>query len=117
MSLVETFVKNPVKVSVAMLLLMLFGTIAGFSMPMQLTPEVETPTLTVETRWPGASPQEVEQEIVREQEEKLKSVEGITKLSSESFDSMGSIKLEFAVGTNMDEALLKVNSRLQQVSI
>ena len=116
MSLVETFVKNPVKVSVAMLLLMLFGTIAGFSMPMQLTPEVETPTLTVETRWPGASPQEVEQEIVREQEEKLKSVEGITKLSSESFDSMGSIKLEFAVGTNMDEALLKVNSRLQQVS-
>ena len=115
MSLVETFVKNPVKVSVAMLLLMLFGTIAGFSMPMQLTPEVETPTLTVETRWPGASPQEVEQEIVREQEEKLKSVEGITKLSSESFDSMGSIKLEFAVGTNMDEALLKVNSRLQQV--
>ena len=116
MSLVETFVKNPVKVSVAMLLLMLFGTIAGFSMPMQLTPEVETPTLTVETRWPGASPQEVEQEIVHEQEEKLKSVEGITKLSSESFDSMGSIKLEFAVGTNMDEALLKVNSRLQQVS-
>jgi HAE1 family hydrophobic/amphiphilic exporter-1 len=86
-------------------------------MPMQLTPEVEIPTLTVQTTWPGASPHEVEQEIVREQEEQLKSVEGITKLSSESMDSMGTITMEFAVGTNMDEALLRVNSRLQQVPV
>ncbi|MCX7409992.1 MAG: efflux RND transporter permease subunit [Planctomycetales bacterium] len=116
MSLVEAFVANPVKVTVGVLLVSLFGIISLFSMPMQLTPEVQTPTLTVMTRWPGGSPQEVEQEIVREQEEMLKSVEGITKLSSTSADSSGTITLEFAVGTNMEEALLKVNSRLQQVS-
>ena len=74
MSLVESFVKNPVKVTVAVLLVSMFGIISLFSMPMQLTPEVQTPTLTVTTRWPGGSPQEVEQEIVREQEEQLKSV-------------------------------------------
>ncbi len=74
-----------------------------------------TPTLTVETVWPGASPQEVEREIVVEQEEQLKSVEGLTKLSSESADSRGTITLEFQVGTDMEESLLKVNSRLQQV--
>ncbi|MBS0202725.1 MAG: efflux RND transporter permease subunit [Planctomycetes bacterium] len=116
MSLVETFVKNPVKVTVAVLLMSLFGIISLISMPMQLTPEVQTPSLTITTTWPGASPQEIEQEIVREQEEKLKSVEGITKLSSESTDSLGTITLEFAVGTDMDEALLKVNSHLQQVT-
>ena len=58
-------------------------------MPMQLTPEVQTPTITIETRWPGASPQEVEQEIIVEQEEQLKGVEGVTKMSSESTDSLG----------------------------
>ena len=116
MSLVESFVKNPVKVTVAVLLVSMFGIISLFSMPMQLTPEVQTPTLTVTTRWPGGSPQEVEQEIVREQEEQLKSVEGITKLSSASADSTATVTLEFAVGTNMEEALLKVNSRLQQVT-
>ena len=115
MSLVEVFVKNPVKVTVAVMMMALFGFISLFSMPMQLTPEVQTPSLTITTRWPGASPQEIEQEIVREQEEMLKSVEGITKLSSESTDSTATITLEFAVGTDMDEALLKVNSRLQQV--
>src|SRR5690606_194348 len=83
--------------------------------PMQLIPEVQTPTITVETRWPGASPQEVEREIIQDQEEQLKSVEGVTKMSSEAMDSIGRITMEFLVGSNMEEILLKVNSRLQQV--
>ena len=95
--------------------MLLFGVLAMFRMPMQLTPEVEIPTLTIETAWPGASPQEVEQEIVQEQEEQLKSVEGVRKISSESMDSMGRVTLEFPVGTNMQEAMIKVNTKLAQV--
>jgi hydrophobic/amphiphilic exporter-1 (mainly G- bacteria), HAE1 family len=115
MSLIEVFVRNPVKVAVGVLLVALFGAIALMRMPMQLTPEVTIPIITVTTVWPGASPQEVEQEIVTEQEEQLTSVEGITKLSSASSDSLGTITMEFQVGTDMEEALLKVSSRLQQV--
>ena len=115
MRLLESIVRNPVKVAVGVLLVVLFGVDALFRMPMQLTPEVDTPKITVETRWPGASPQEVEREIVQEQEEQLKSVEGLTKMSSESSDSRGRITLEFLVGTDMREALPKVNNRLQQV--
>lgn len=115
MQLVNAFVRHPVKVSVGVLLVALFGGIALARMPMQLTPEVDVPTLTVETRWPGASPQEVEREIVLEQEEQLKSVEGLRKMTSESSDSRARITLEFPVGVDMDEVLLRVNSRLQQV--
>ena len=56
MNLIASFVHNPIKVVVGVLLLVLFGTIALWQMPMQLTPEVEIPTITVTTRWPGASP-------------------------------------------------------------
>jgi HAE1 family hydrophobic/amphiphilic exporter-1 len=112
---IEAFVRNPVKVWVGVILVVLFGTVAWLNMPMQLTPEVQIPTISIETRWPGATPLNVEQEIVQEQEEQLKGVEGVTKMSSESADSLGRITLEFAVGTNMEEALLRVNSRLQQV--
>jgi HAE1 family hydrophobic/amphiphilic exporter-1 len=115
MHLIEAFVRNPVKVAVAVLLVALFGVIARYRMPMQLTPEVQTPTITIETRWPGASPQEVEREIIQEQEKQLKGVEGVTKMTSESMDALGRITLEFAVGTNMSDALLKANTRLQQV--
>jgi HAE1 family hydrophobic/amphiphilic exporter-1 len=115
MALIDAFVRSPVKVSVGVLLVALFGIVALDRMPMQLTPEVQRPAITIETRWPGASPQEVEQEIIVEQEEQLKSVEGITKMSSESMDSMGRITLEFGVDADMSEIVPLVNSRLQQV--
>src|SRR5947208_924098 len=115
MNLIVGFVHNPVKVTVGVILVLLFGILAMYSMPMQLTPEVQIPTLTIETAWPGASPQEVEQEIVQEQEEQLKSVEGVRKISSESMDSLGRVTLEFPVGTDMREAMIKVNTKLAQV--
>ncbi len=115
MNIIAACIANPVKVSVGVILVVLFGVIAIFTMPVQLSPDVVLPKISINTTWPGASPQEIEREIVREQEEQLKSVEGVTKMSSTCSDSSGSITLEFQVGTNLEEALLKVNSRLQQV--
>ncbi|MEX2026576.1 MAG: efflux RND transporter permease subunit, partial [Pirellulaceae bacterium] len=116
MNLIQGFVHNPVKVTVGVILVVMFGVLSMVMMPWQLTPEVQIPTLTIQTTWPGASPQEVEKEIIQEQEEQLKSVEGVRKISSESMDSMGQVTLEFPVGTNMQEALLKVNTKLAQVA-
>ena len=115
MDIIQACIRNPVKVAVGVLLVALFGVIGFMRMPMQLTPEVQIPTITVTTRWPGASPQEIEREIVQEQEEQLKSVQGVTKMSSESMDSQGVVTLEFAVGTDMESVLVMVNSRLSQV--
>ncbi|MFN6206908.1 MAG: efflux RND transporter permease subunit [Planctomycetota bacterium] len=109
------FIENPVKVCCGVILLVLFGLLAIFQMPIQLSPDVERPQVTIETVWPGASPQEIEKEIVKEQEDRLRSVEGVVKMSSQSLDSVGSITLEFRVGTNMNQALVKVNSQLEQV--
>ena len=115
MNLIRASVANPVKVAVGVLLVTLFGLLALASMPIQLTPEVQIPTISVETRWNGASPQEIEREIVQPLEEQLRSVEGLVKLSSDSSDSLGVIGMEFAIGTNMDQALVKANARVQQV--
>ncbi len=115
MAFLQWCITNPVKVAVGVLLMLLFGLVAGLRMPIQLTPEVSSPVISVETRWPGASPQEIEREITQAQEEQLKGVPGVVEMTSESQDSEASIRLEFAVGTNIPEALLKVNSVLQQV--
>ncbi|MEX1095799.1 MAG: efflux RND transporter permease subunit [Planctomycetales bacterium] len=115
MELIQSFLRNPVKISVGVLLVALFGLVAMGRMPMQLTPEVQTPTITIETRWPGRSPQEIEREIVVEQEEQLKGVEGVTEMTSESMDSTGKITLEFLVGIDMRKAVVDVIGRLEQV--
>ncbi|MFM9011976.1 MAG: efflux RND transporter permease subunit, partial [Planctomycetota bacterium] len=98
-----------------MILGTLFGVLAILSMPVQLTPEVQIPTGTVECRWRGASPQEIERELVQPLEEQLRSTEGLVKLSSDSGSSSGTVELEFAVGTDMSQALVKVNTRVQHV--
>ena len=82
MNLIAASVANPVKVAVGVLLVTLFGLLALASMPIQLTPEVQVPTISVETIWRGASPQEIEREIIQPLEEQLRSVEGLVKLSS-----------------------------------
>ena len=115
MNLIEACVTSPVKVAVGVILVTLFGVLSILSMPVQLTPEVQIPTITVECRWRGASPQEIERELIQPLEEQLRSVEGLVKLSSDSASSAGTVELEFAVGTDMSQALVKVNTRVQQV--
>jgi HAE1 family hydrophobic/amphiphilic exporter-1 len=93
----------------------MFGLIALLRIPVQLTPNVDKAEITVNTIWPGASPQEVEREIIDEQEDVLKSVEGLVEMKSESFYSRGRVTLKFQVGTDPDTALLKVSNNLNQV--
>ena len=115
MKIFESFIQNPVKVSVGVLIVALFGSISLFTMPKQLIPAAQNPVLSVETDWPGASPQEIEREIVQEQEEQLAAIEGLVKMTSICRDSEAEITLEFVVGTDIEDAMLRVNTRLQQV--
>ena len=107
MSLITSSIRFPVTVIVGVLIAVIGGLLALNRVPIQLTPDVEKPYITVTTRWFGASPEEIEKEIVDEQEKYLKSVEGLLKMTSESSDGRGVISLEFAVGTELDGALVK----------
>ena len=115
MKIIEYSTKNPVKVAVGSIFVLLFGLLSLFRIPVQLVPDVEKPQITVVTRWIGASPEEVEQEIIHEQEEMLKSVENLKKLTSKSFNGRGQILLEFVVGVDKSTALLDVANKLDQV--
>ena len=115
MRLIATAIQRPVSVTVGVLLVALFGLISLFRIPVQLTPDIDRPIITVSTVWPGASPEEVEQEIVQRQEEQLRSVEGLVLMTSESNDSRGVVSLEFSVGVDPDAVMLLVSNKLDQV--
>lgn len=115
MKLIRDSIHFPVTTTVGVILLVMFGVISLYRLPLQLTPTVVRPEITVLTIWPGASPHEVERDIIEEQEEQLKSLEGLVKMKSNSADSVGTITLTFQTGEDLDAALLKVSNRLQQV--
>ena len=115
MNLIKFSILKPVTVIVGMLLLILFGVIGFRQLPVQLTPDVERPQITVRTVWTGATPYEVEKDVVEAQEKVLKGIQGLTMLESSSYNNLGEITLTFAVGTDIDAALLRVSNKLNEV--
>jgi HAE1 family hydrophobic/amphiphilic exporter-1 len=115
MNFIKFSISKPVSVFVGVILIVLFGLIGIFRLPVQLTPDVETPQITVSTIWPGATPYEVEKDIVEEQEEVLKGIQRLTLMESSSFNSRSEITLTFEVGTDIDAALLRVSNKLNEV--
>ncbi len=115
MNPIDFAIRKPVTVLVGVILVVLFGLITATALPIQLTPNVDKPVVSVETRWEGASPSEIEREIVDEQEEKLKGIEGVRKMTSTSVEGSASIELEFDVGMDIDRALVEVSDKLRQV--
>jgi len=108
-------ITNPVKISVGVILLIMAGLLALGAIPIQLTPNVDQPVVSITTMWEGASPAEIESDIVREQEDKLKTIEGLTKMSSVSQQGQAQITLEFPVTMNKNDALREVSEKLRQV--
>ena len=108
-------IRRPVSVAVGVILVVLFGAMSVAGIPIQLTPDVTVPTISVSTRWPGATPTEMESEILREQEEALKSLPGLVRMTSTAGRDSGTIDLELEVGASLDEALVRVTNLLSQV--
>ncbi|MBA4119213.1 MAG: hypothetical protein C0513_00690 [Isosphaera sp.] len=115
MDVIRFSMTRPVTVTVGVLLVLLYG-LAGLTyIPVQLTPTVDRPVITVRTAWTGRSPQEIVDEITRPQEEELKNVAGLSTLRSQSRQGESEITLEFDVGTDISRALQEVSDALRQV--
>ena len=115
MDIVRFAINKPVTVTVGVILVVMFGLIGLGAIPIQLTPTVDRPVITVETFWPGRSPQEVVDEITKEQEERLKNVANLKKMRSSSSEGASTITLEFTIDADLTRALQEVSDALRQV--
>ena len=115
MSIIERSIRLPVTVSVVVALVMIFGIISLFRVPVELTPNVDQPVVTVTTTWFGADPQDIVREVIEEQEEVLKRVGGVREMLAQAGPGQATIQLKFDVGINKDAALNEVRDKLRQV--
>ena len=112
-NLVEFATRRRVTVAMMTLTLVLFGLIALGSLKVNLLPDLSYPTLTVRTDYEGAAPAEVETLISQPAEEALGVVKGLRKLKSVSRTGQSDVVLEFAWGTDMDQASLDVRDKME----
>ncbi|RXJ81832.1 efflux RND transporter permease subunit [Arcobacter sp. F2176] len=116
MDLIKFSIKNPVTIIVSVLIVVLFGFLSLSKLPYQLTPSVTKPEIKITTTWAGATPHEVEREIIEEQEDALKSLNNLEKYESSASDNQGEITLTFKLSTDIRVALQDVSNKLNEVS-
>ncbi|UTJ07255.1 efflux RND transporter permease subunit [Arcobacter roscoffensis] len=116
MDLIKFSIKNPVTIIVSVLIVVIFGFLSLTKLPYQLTPTVTKPEIKVTTSWAGATPYEIEREIIEEQEEALKSLNNLIEYESSSKDNYGEITLTFKLGTDIRAALQDVSNKLNEVN-
>ena len=116
MRIVELSLKRRVTVAMAALAVSLFGLVAFTRLPIDLLPDISYPSLTVETRFPGAAPAEVEALLTRPVEEAVGVVAGVQRISSTSRPGLSQVTLEFDWDRDMDFAALDVRQKLELVS-
>ena len=115
MDIIQLSIRQPVSTFAGVILVVLFGALGLYQLPVQLTPDVEAPTISVNTNWFGATPYEIEKEIVERQEEVLKSIVGLQKIESSSYNSFSEVTLTFKVGADLDSAMTRVANKLNEV--
>jgi len=113
--MLERIVQRGTLVTVATLIVCVLGIMAAFRIPVQMIPDLEVRTITVFTRWPGATPQDVEKEIVIEQEEYLRSIPSLERIISRASSGEARIELEFPYNIDLNETLIRINNALSQV--
>lgn len=115
MDLIRYSIEKPVTVISVVIIIVLFGLISLKQLPFQLSPTVVEPEITVMTDWRGATPYEIEREIIEEQENTLKGLPNLIEMESESKNGQGTVTLRFKVGTEVEEALTRVSNKLDEV--
>ncbi|HEY0923856.1 efflux RND transporter permease subunit [Rheinheimera pacifica] len=114
MNLTRAALKNPASIVVLAVLILLFGVISLLKLPIQITPDIEQPQISVFTGWRSAAPQEVEAVIIEPIENAIKNTRGVIKVETNIQRGFGSITLTFDVGANMQQATLDVINNLNQ---
>lgn len=114
MNLTRSALKNPAAVIVIVALVMVFGLLSVTKLPIQLTPDIEQPQITISTGWRSAAPEEMESVIIEPIENAVKNTQGVTKVTTGIQRGFGNVTLTFDVGANMQKAMLDVINNLNQ---
>jgi len=113
---VSWFAENHVAANLLMLFLMLAGVTTGLTMKVEVMPEFSLDRVTVTTEYPGASPAEVEEAIIRRIEEKVAGLAGIKRIDSSAWEGFGTVTIEVMKGWELKKLLDEVKAEVDSIT-
>ena len=115
-SLIRWWVRNPVAANLLMLIIITAGLLGLRDIEKEAFPSVQPDIVQVEVIWPGASPKEVEQQVIQRVEEVLKNVSNVYRVTSEARESFGSLTIETYPTVDLNAFLNDVKNAVDSVT-
>lgn len=116
-SLVNFVIRNKLAVWLLTFIVVFTGIYSGSKMKMESIPDVSVPYLIVNTVYPGATPEQVMEEVSMPLEKAVESLEGVNAVYSNSYSSMSSIQIEYDYEQNIDFAKREVENALELITL
>ena len=110
MAIYKTAIQKPVTTALIFIAVIVIGIYSFMKLPVDMFPQMDPPSITVMTTYPGASASEMETNVTKIMENALTSVDHLKHITSQSKDNMSMVMLELEWGANMDEAVNDVRS-------
>ena len=107
--------RNSVAANVLMLFLVLAGLAAARNLVQEILPELSLDRVQILVAYPGATPGEIEESIVRKVEEQIRGVEGLDRLEATASEGLGSVIAQFKSGTDVDRAINEVKAEVDRI--
>ncbi|MEM9758887.1 MAG: efflux RND transporter permease subunit [Pseudomonadota bacterium] len=111
----DRVIHSGILTTVVTMIVCVMGIVAALRIPVQMIPDLDVRVISVRTSWPGATPQDVEKEILIEQEDYLRNLPNLTRITATASTGSAEIELEFPLGTNITEMMIRVSNALSQV--
>jgi HAE1 family hydrophobic/amphiphilic exporter-1 len=115
MKIIDVAIRRPTSIVVVVLLVVIFGVLSLSRMPIQMRPTIDRPQISVQVNYPGVAPPEIELQVTTPIEQRLNTVQNLTRITSRSQTGSSHVSLEFEWGVNKDLAGLDVLKKLNQV--
>ena len=113
MSIFSTAVEKPISTLMVFIGILVIGVFCYIQLPIDQYPKMDPPYITVMATYPGANATDIEQNVTKPLEDRLNSVDDLKEMSSESYDNLGVVILEFEWGTNLDNAANDVRDAVE----
>jgi len=115
MFLSDLSIKQPVLATMLAVSLMTLGLYSYRQLSIDQFPDVEIPVLTVQTLYPGASPETVEREVTKRIEEALNTISGVRHISSTTTEGLSAVAVEFRLGTRIANAQQDAQAKINAI--
>lgn len=115
MNITRLSIKRPVGISMIVAFFVVLGLYSYYRLGVELLPALNTPYVTISVKYPGASAESVEQEVVKPVEDAVSSVSGVKKITSTASYEQARVSLELEFDTNADTAAIDASKKVEAI--